>query len=309
MKSWLCIDCGGTYTKYAVIHEDLSLHHKGKIPTECTDLELFLSGIHDLWAQHSQVSGIAMSLPGILEIDTGYARTGGSITCINETPIAQLISRRCGGIPVTIENDAKAAAMAEVADGVLKGCKNGIVIVIGTALGGTVVVDGKILRGSNLFAGEVSYLYYSNEMMQDKDPLTFPEESPENRQLYYMRSVPKHMCALYAARTGKKLADTDAPWVMEQLRNGDENALFAVRSCCRDLGMMLFNLQCVIDPDVIAIGGGISNDPLYIDLLQQETAAFARHIYPGAPTPVIKACRHKNDANLVGTYFAHRLQY
>lgn len=302
MRNYLCIDCGGTYTKYAVIREDHTLLKRGRVRTECDDYGLFMANIRGIYEENRDVCGIAMSLPGMLDVERGYAHTGGAIWCIYDKNIAAEISAACDGLPVTIENDAKAAGMAEVADGALKGCKNGVVIVVGTALGGTIVINGEVVRGRNLFAGEVSYLYYSNEFMAEK----VPSGDAEERQLFYKRCTPSGMCRIYTQRTGIPLGSTDCPWLFSQYKKGDPDAEYAIRACCHDLAMLLFNIQCIMDPEVIAIGGGVSSEEAFIEMLREEVSLYAQHPLRGVPQPVIEACRHKNDANLLGAYYAHR---
>lgn len=306
MKQYLCIDCGGTFTKYAVIRENNDLLKKGQIKTECANYDLFMANIQKLFKENQDVCGIAMSLPGVLDVETGYAHTGGAIGCIYGVNIAAEISKICNGLPVTIENDAKAAGIAEVADGALKGCRNGVVIVIGTALGGTIVINEEVVRGKNLFAGEISYIYYKN-WQDDTSNVT---ENKKDGRLYTEYCTPKKMCDIYSARTGRQLSSTDNPWLFRQYEKGDKDAEYAIRTCCRDLAMLLFNIQCVTDPEVIAIGGGISNEQILIDLLQEEVAVYAKtHKFSGAPVPIVKACKYKSDANLFGAYFAHRKKF
>ena len=73
-------------------------------------------------------------------------------------PIAELFSRALGGIPVRVTNDANAAAMGEMAYGAAKGMKNWIMITLGTGVGSGIVVDGKVVYGSDGFAGELGHV-------------------------------------------------------------------------------------------------------------------------------------------------------
>ncbi len=310
MRTYLCFDFGGTFIKYAVIAEDETIVMQDKFPTICNDYDAFTANIQRIYEEHCDVSGIAISMAGVVDVDTGYAYTGGAITCLAERNIAEEFSRLCGGLPVSIENDAKAAAYAELVSGALKDCNNGAVIVIGTALGGTVIVDRKIMRGTNLFAGELSYVYYSNEHMTDREFGDCPRKHEKNgRGLFTDRCTPKRICQIYSALTGKETDVTECPAVFERAKQGEGQAMTAIRTVCHDLAMLIFNLQCVIDPDVTAIGGGISNDELFIQILQEETAVYADHIVPGAPSPVVTVCKYGSSANLLGAYYAHRNRF
>ncbi|MBO5666000.1 MAG: ROK family protein, partial [Firmicutes bacterium] len=269
--------------------------------------DAFMENIHRVYQQHSDVAGIGISMAGVVDTETGFAYTGGAITCLAQRNIIEEISRVCGGLPVSIENDAKAAAYAELSSGALKDCRNGVVIVIGTALGGTVIADRKILRGKNLFAGELSYVYYNNEAMMDRQFGELPRKHDrKGTGLFTDRCTPKRICQLYSAQTGETVDVTDCPVIFTRAKEGDEAALWSIRSVARDLAMLAFNLQCVIDPDMIAIGGGISNDPMFLEFVKEEILDFADHIIPGAPVPEVAVCHYGSNANLIGAYYSHR---
>ncbi|MBR6501674.1 MAG: ROK family protein, partial [Firmicutes bacterium] len=165
----------------------------------------------------------------------------------------------------------------------------------------------KILRGKNLFAGELSYVYYNNEAMMDRKFGELPRKhDKEGTGLFTDRCTPKRICQLYSALSGEQVDVTDCPVVFERAENGDEHALWSIRSVARDLAMLAFNLQCVVDPDVIAIGGGISSDPMFIQFVKEEIREFADHIVPGAPIPEVTVCKYGSSANLIGAFYSHR---
>ena len=113
------------------------------------------------------------------------------------------------------------------------------------------------------------------------------------------------MNEIYSEYTGKSVEEISNPWLFEQARKGDENAKKAIESCCRDFATFLFNLQCVMDPEVIAIGGGISNEDSYIESLQREIDKY-KEKFIDVPTPTIRPCRFRSNANLLGAYYLHR---
>lgn len=96
-------------------------------------------------------------------------RTAGSIFCVHDLDIVPVLESRLN-IPVTVENDARCAAVAEMDRGSLKGCADAAVIIIGTALVGTIFCGGRMLRGKDLFAGEFSY------MLSDADDARNPKK-------------------------------------------------------------------------------------------------------------------------------------
>ena len=141
------MDVGGSSVKYALIGPDRSLTEHGKVPTPHDDRAAYLDALAGIYAQfRGRVEGIAMSVPGIIDSEGGVCKTTGALGLGEDFPLVQELEARCG-VPVTIANDAKAAATAEAAWGSLAGCSSGIVIVLGTGIGGALILDGKVLAG------------------------------------------------------------------------------------------------------------------------------------------------------------------
>lgn len=288
----LCIDVGGTYIKHAVYDGGNRLEQTGKIPTPADTLDHLLEAIQGLYLAAGNIDGIALCLPGIIDTEKGFMKTGGSLPYIVNVPAAELVSKACGSLPVSIENDAKAAAIAELDAGALKNCRNAVVITVGTALGGTVVINRKPLRGSNLFAGEFSYLIY------DADGTISAEN--KRQKLWGSHGVPSQMCDFYGDK------NISAEEIMERLKRGDAKAEEAVRKSARQLAVLIYNLQCIIDSEMTAIGGGISAQEVYIDILKQEAEKLSAVL---GPAPKIVACRFGNNANILGAYYAFMRKY
>ena len=159
MEKYLAIDVGGSSLKYAVIDEQLTFSIHGSVPADISTREHTFAAIKQLWEEHGEgCCGIAMSIPGAIDRNRGWAYSGGAFLWVKDEPYAQEISDLIGGVPVTIVNDAKSAAMAEIGYGNLKGIDSGVVIVLGTGIGGAVVLNGQVLQGSHFTAGEFSFL-------------------------------------------------------------------------------------------------------------------------------------------------------
>ena len=308
MKNVLCIDGGGTFLKYALFDENETILKEGRILTETESLERFLDSVERLYREHRGVSGIGMCMPGMIDVETGFMHTGGAIQCVAGINLARAVSERCDGVPVTIENDAKAAATAELVSGALRNCRTGVVIAVGTALGGTVVVDRKILRGDHIFAGEFSYAYYSNEHMLEQPPVSQFESDTSLATLWARRGGVDRMCRLYEEYSGKRIDSRSGEELFARIEEGDALAEKALRTCCHDLAMLLFNLQCFLDPEVIAIGGGVSAQLRFMETLQQEVDLYTATTLPGAPRVNLQPCEYRNKANLLGALYFHRMK-
>jgi len=120
----MVFDVGGTEIKYSVMDEQMNRFDAGSVPTPQDTQEHFLDTIYALYAPHKdEVDGIAMALPGFVDANTGYVSNGGALLYNTGTQVGQLVRERCG-CRVTLENDGKAAAIAELRAGALQGCCN-----------------------------------------------------------------------------------------------------------------------------------------------------------------------------------------
>ena len=302
----LTIDVGGTYIKYGLVENGI-ISCKGKKPTpavplkwgEDVDEELailfrkkyreYFDTLREIFLELGDgIDGIAMSVAGILDSRTGYVYSGGALCYISEINFADEVSRLCNGVPVTIENDAKAAAMAELSSGVLKGIKDASVVLFGTAIGGCTICNGEIVRGSNQFSGEFSSIKLRSS--------SGTKETWGNLGVHTMYDE-------YAAQKGIEKGAVTGEMLFEKAEAGDKKACEIVRNYCRLMCEPICNLQVVTDPQVIAIGGGISSQRLFIDMLREEVERSCKEIKsPNYPTPTLVACKYRNDANLIGAY-------
>ena len=277
----LTIDVGGTYIKYGLVENGI-ISCKGKKPTpavplkwgEDVDEELailfrkkyreYFDTLREIFLELGDgIDGIAMSVAGILDSRTGYVYSGGALCYISEINFADEVSRLCNGVPVTIENDAKAAAMAELSSGVLKGIKDASVVLFGTAIGGCTICNGEIIRGSNQFSGEFSSIKLRSS--------SGTKETWGNLGVHTMYDE-------YAAQKGIEKGAVTGEMLFEKAEAGDKKACEIVRNYCRLMCEPICNLQVVTDPQVIAIGGGISSQRLFIDMLREEVERSCKEI-------------------------------
>ena len=189
---------GGTFIKYALMDQKGKIYEKYKVPTPFQDgkvddngdeitpytvktedgIAAFLEQIDIIYGKYSkeyQITGIAMSLTGKVNVNQGIVYGGGSLPYLDRVPLGNLISRRCGNVPVALENDAKCAALAEVWIGNAKDCKDACVLVFGTGIGGGIIIDRKGRHGVGMSAGAMSFLY-DGLPMEDVDKISTIEE-------------------------------------------------------------------------------------------------------------------------------------
>ena len=297
MDKYLAIDVGGTNIKYALMTEKAEILESGLRPTLLKQgLEGFLRKIEDIYRLYAdQAQGIALSLPGIIDSEKGYCHTGGALTFLNGQSISKHISERCG-VPVHIENDGKCAALAELRDGALKGCQNALVYIMGSGIGGGIIINGELVKGKHFYAGELSYVCTNETAWEDGG----------YSQASRCAAVP--MIQRIKAEKGITEDSFDGIKAFELIVGGDRDALRIFHETTRAVAIQLFNLQMILDLEKIAIGGGISRQPILIEGIRNSIDEICE-TYPGKeynpnlPKPIIVPCRFLSDANLIGALY------
>ena len=292
--NYLAIDIGGTFIKYAVITESAEIISKGKKPTDTENLDVFLDTLEEIYRENeeSNPAGVAISMAGVLDVDSGYAYNGGGVRCLQNLEIVNILEERLK-VPVTIENDAKAAALAEVWKGNLSDVRDGIVIVIGTAIGGAVIIDRKVLRGKNLMAGEFSYISIGEP------------GKPAWTDIWGNTGGARGLIQMTAAKKGLDPESLDGVAVFEMVNGGDAEARAALREYTDLLAQQIMNLQVVINPERFVVGGGISCQPVLFEELSKSVQVISDTFFGNVPVPDIMPCRFFNDSNLIGALYAH----
>lgn len=289
---WLAMDVGGSGIKYALADESCQLSHAGLLPTQYDTHDRFIDAVGSIYDRFAgAVAGIAMSSCGELDPGTGHMFSGGTLTFNNGTNMIDAVTARCG-VPVTVENDANCALLAEAHLGCLTDCRNAVVLVIGTAVGGSIMINREVYRGSHFHSGNASFtkVDLGNE---------------ESRQLDTMNGV-RTLTSRYAEAVGLDPTDVDGRVFFSRLAAGDPAASGALDAFCGSLANYIFNLQTVLDVEAIAIGGGISAQPSFVTRLRDKTEESFARATAVLPRPEIRTCQYFNDANLVGAVLHHR---
>ena len=145
MTCYLSFDIGGTHIKYALMSAFGEILEKNYVMSP-KDLDGFWSAIDDIILTYrSQIQGVAFSAMDRVDIDTGIIYLGGVLTCLDDVHIKERIKENYD-LPATVLNDGKAAALAEVWQGSLKGVSDGATIILGTGVGGGLVFEWEITQ-------------------------------------------------------------------------------------------------------------------------------------------------------------------
>lgn len=294
---FLVFDVGGSAIKYAIINEKAEFIEKDKIPTPLDKIESFIDDIGIIYDKYKErISGIAMSLPGIIDTDRGCALTGGHLRYNDNKEIVSILQTRCP-VPITIENDGKCAALAEVWLGNLQDCDDAMVVVLGTGIGGAIIKDKKLHKGKHFSAGEFSLI--STNTSTKGIMSNYWAGQAGSRGLRFPVAKAKNL----------PLEEVNGHKVFEYANNGDEEVLKILDDYCYKLAIQLFNLQLIYDPEKIAIGGGISEQDILIDYININIEKYTEHLPLSFPRPNIVRCKFLNDSNLIGALYTHLKKY
>lgn len=304
MKQYLLIDIGGTFIKYSLTDAHAQKVSGGKVPTPLTGMDDLLAAIEGFAAPwKGQFEGCAVSMPGRIDTKRGIAHTGGILSGFMwEQPFAALLEQQLG-VPVTIANDGKCAAAAEAWTGSLAGVDNGLVLVLGTGIGGGIILNGKVYMGSHSAAGEVSNLVTELGSMEGDDfrfdVIGKVAESP----VWAGKASASGLIAAYAAE--KQLPAHGPQPTGEEIfaayAAGEPEACRALKKFARRVSLGIIGLQSVLDVERVAIGGGISAADALLPAIQTELDdLFARcPVFPMLEPELVR-CRYGNDANMIG---------
>ncbi len=141
----LTMDIGGSSIKYGICNLQGEFLDRGSVKTPLSSLGDLLNVIKEIHSSYKNVIGIAISMPGVIDVIKGIAITGGALSYIDNAPLVEIISREVKK-KVVIANDGKCAALAELGFGNLKDIKNGVAMILGTGIGGGIVINGELLN-------------------------------------------------------------------------------------------------------------------------------------------------------------------
>jgi fructokinase len=284
------IDLGGTKIEIAILDRDGHESFRHRIDTP-HGYQASLKGIaglvRDAEARLGVTATIGIGIPGVISPVTGLVKNANSIALNGHTfdrDISALLDRE-----VRVENDANCFALSEAIDGA--GAGQGVVfgVILGTGCGGGVVVDGKVTRGRNHVTGEWGH----NPL-----PWPCPEELP-GRKCWC-----GHFGCLETWVAGPSLARDcdgegahDASSIPARAAAGDTGAQAALDRHVDRLGRGLAHVVNLLDPDVIVLGGGLSNmDHLYAALPPLVT----RYVFSDfVQTPIVRN-KHGDSSGVRG---------
>jgi ROK family protein (putative glucokinase) len=258
------VDIGGTTIKMSLFEMTGHMVDKWEIPTNTSDHgssilddvaaviegRLVSDGI-----SKEDVEGIGIGVPGPVVEDSVV------VCCVNlgwgRVDVAKELSEKTG-LKVRVGNDANVAALGEMWQGGGKGYKNVIMITLGTGVGGGIIIDGKIINGSNGAGGEIGHVFV-DEAEEEKcgcGKCGCLEQYASATGI--VRLAKRALAADGRDSALRSVENLSAKAVADAAKAGDALALEVLEKMGKILGTALANAACIVDPEVFVIGGGVS---------------------------------------------------
>lgn len=289
------LDVGGSSIKYALMDETGVFLEKSSVPTPKASLDLFMDTVDSIvkdLREDKRLKGLAVSMPGAVNVETGIIDGVTALPYIHGPNMKELLQERTQ-LPAEIENDANCAGLAEGWVGAAKDVNDYLCIVIGTGIGGALVLDKKVRHGTNGFAGEFGYMMLGDDWPHSTDSSWSSLAAVGG----LINQVAKRKGLDPNQLTGKK--------IFAMAEEGDLDVQKEIEWFFQRLAIGIYNLQYMIDPEKILIGGAISHRQGFVEQIN-ETLRQKKFSQSGLLIQV-ERCQFGNDSNLLGALY-HFLQ-
>lgn len=310
----LALDFGGTFVKHCLMDENAEITERGEIPAPLDSAENFVKLIRDLYEKYNDVNGIAISMPGVIDSNTGYLYSAGAYTAIMaKKNLFDMLADI--PVPVSVENDGKSAILAESWQGSLQGVSDAAAVIIGSGLGGGIIMDGRLRKGAHFASGEISGLLVRPGEYGMENMAAF---GAGTTALLMMTAAAKGLSPAQFEISGfmaQGEPDPNLPiysgrdvfrWVDE----GDPVTCAVYKKWIQNLTLVIINLKMTLDPVKIVLGGGVSRNPRLLPDVQAEYNNYVPVMRGfGMPETEIGVCTFSADANMVGAVCNWMIRY
>lgn len=308
MKYQIGIDIGGTNMKLGLVDQALCLCAKICIPFVSGGVQTanaLKDGVAALLREKSvsqaQIESIGIVIPGSLD-QTGRTVIDAHNLGFHDLPFVSMMEDHFPDIPIYMANDADGAALAELYQGAFIGCRTAVLLTLGTGLGGGVILNGRLFNGGMHHGSEPGHMILHENGL---------------RCTCGNRGCAEVYCSATALiREGEKAAKEnpdsmlckarkmDAKWVVDCAKASDPAAKKVFRTYLEHLACACASIFNLLDPEVLAIGGGVcgAGEYLFEPLQQMVTDRCFYHENRGKLVPAVLG----NDAGMIGAAMLHR---
>jgi glucokinase len=298
------VDIGGTKVLGALIDDNGTILREHRLPSPDdwpTMRDSIVAVVDELRAQGPEIHALGVGAAGMVDLD-GVIHYAPNVPGFRTVAVRAALAEATG-LATVVDNDANTAAYAELRFGVARGLRDAMVITLGTGIGGGMIVNGGVLRGSNGFAAEIGHF-----QIDPAGPICACGE-PGHWEAMASGNALGRMAREAAAageapglleRAGGEIDAIDGHLVSAAGHDGLPEALLLVDQYCFNVAIGLVGLANIFDPALIAISGGLVNDGvLFLDPIRRH---FLGHIEGASyrPTPEIVPAALGERAGVIG---------
>ncbi len=308
------IDLGGTNIAAGIVNEKFEIVAQDSTPTLVgrpgeeivDDIAMLCKKLcKEVGITESDVASVGIASPGVVDDETGCVISAYNLNFFS-FPIISLLKERFSAPEFHIENDANAAAWGEAIVGAAKGSKSSVMITLGTGVGGGIVDSGKVFKGFNSAAGELGHIVIE----VDGRPCTcgrrgcweayssatglinMTKEKLEECEKSGRTTLMTELVAKKGRVTGRTAFDAK--------KMGDEAASEVVDLYVKYLSSGLASMINIFQPEILSIGGGISNEGQYLLDLVNPIIGKEQFGDGNFPQTTIRIAQLRNDAGIIG---------
>lgn len=289
----LGLDLGGTKIAAAAV-QDGRILSKVVVPTPREGYPAVLAAMvqagREVMSAAGPVAGIGVGVPGPIDFTRGVVKFAPNIPGFEDAPVREALSLAFGR-QIELENDANAAGLAEHVLGAARGARSSVFVTVSTGVGGGIIINDRVWRGAHGIAGEIGHV------------IALPGGTVAGSGFDG---------ALEAVASGSAIA-RDASYAIgrpvstieafELARAGDQRALRIVDNAARYLGLAFADLQKLLDPDVIVVGGGVAEaGGFFLDRIRLIAEEYVRGFAPVTIRPAVLG----PDSGVIGAALAAR---
>ena len=299
------VDLGGTTVKMGLFDKEGTILEKWEIVTRKENAgEMILPDIaasilsknEEKKITSENIIGIGIGVPGPITAD------GRVLKCANlgwgVFSVADKLSELTGVAKVRVGNDANVAALGEQWKGGGRGFDSIVMVTLGTGVGGGVILDGKILTGSNGAAGEIGHLTVNTEETRTcgcGKKGCLEQYSSASGLMRIAREKLEESDRESSLRQYEMVTGLE---IFKEYRNGDAIATETVETFAYYLGIGLSHVAAVVDPEAFVIGGGVSkNGPLVAEIIKKE---YEKNVMFALKNKEFRLAELGNDAGMYG---------
>ena len=295
------VDVGGTTCKIGLFDNTGVILDKWEIKTNTENngasiLDDIVAALErkmaDAGISKDDVEGVGIGVPGPVKNDSIVCQ------CVNlgwgTFDVAETLSGKIG-LPVKVGNDANVAALGEMWKGGGQGCKNGVMVTLGTGVGGGVIINGSIIGGVHGAGGEIGHMKVSDTETDVCGCGKCGCLEQYASATGIVRLAKKRLVADDVATTLRDLPEVTAKDIFDAAKAGDAVALEKLGTI---LGGALASVACVADPEMFVIGGGVSKaGQILLDVVQKH---FKERAFQACEDTKFVLASLGNDAGMYG---------